>query len=126
MRRKNKIREEFGKYNGFSTPKPTQPTIQSAQPQIKQQGQTVTQPVQNKQPQQNPQPNQPTVDIDKLKADLKSKMPNASPEEIEQILINQLSQQNGKMEAIFNTLKDLDVLIEKKFVENIKRKFRRK
>lgn len=145
MRRKNKIREsDFGSYKGPGTPKRqtnTQPAPkQPVPPGAPNPPNNPPNPVPpNGQPQNPnaPRPGQPNqqgnqnVDIAVLRKNLKDQLsangqtpPNDA--EIDKILNAQLQQQGGKMEAIFNTLKDLDVLIEKKFVENIKRKFRRK
>ena len=77
---------------------------------------------------QNPNQQPGNIDIATLKKQLRDQLGNeVSDEQISQILANQLSQQPGKkMEAIFRTLVDLDVLIEKKAIANIKKKFKAK
>lgn len=147
MRRKNKIREsDFGSYKGPGTPRQT-----NAQPAPKQPvppGSPGSPGSPNNPPNpvppngQPPNPNAPrpgqpnqqgnqNVDIATLRKNLKAQLsangqtpPNDA--EIDKILQAQLQQQTGTMEAIFHTLKDLDMLAERKLVENIRKKFRRK
>jgi hypothetical protein len=144
MRRKNKIIEvSWGRSGRMAVDPPTQPQQQM---NMNQPGQTPAKPAPSSPPNQPPggggnkpapnspppngtpqNPNQPgNIDIATLKQNIIKQMPKATPDEVEQMLKNQLMQQSGKMEAIFRTLVDLDVLIEKKAIANVKKKFKAK